>query len=99
MSSTSCEKRPLLIIQLLSKADIDGMTTKELCDALGDSETSVLRSLNTLVETKFVESLLNGKYALSKTMLVIAWEHFRSIYDFYGKFTMIDGRIERKEYV
>jgi DNA-binding IclR family transcriptional regulator len=96
MKTTSCEKRPLLIIQLLSKANIEGMSTKQICSAIGDSESSVLSSLNTLIDMKFVERLFNGRYVLSQSMAVIAWEHFRTLYDFYGKFEVIDGRISRK---
>lgn len=62
----------LYIIKALNGHSVKGLCNKELCQMLGESPSSINRSIATLMHSNFVQQMKNGRYRLGAAMLEIA---------------------------
>lgn len=82
--TNAATRRSHKIVELLAGRFFDGMSNKELAQAVGTSAVNISRDLSTLEGIGYVRKLENGRYGLTARPLSIMqayYNHYQQLQD------------------
>lgn len=71
-TANAATRRSLRMLKILAGRVLDGLSNKELADALGAPPPTICRDLAVLADEGWVQRLETGRWTLSATLLQIA---------------------------
>lgn len=73
--TTDSGAKVLRVLKALKGYSLEGLSNKQLANALGESPSTINRCLNTLIEAGLAEKKPSGMYSHSAMMVQIAMSH------------------------
>ncbi|HPQ96253.1 MAG: helix-turn-helix domain-containing protein [Thiothrix sp.] len=83
----------LRVLAALRGHTLDGLSNKQLSDALNESPSTITHCLNTLEREGFVQKLETGRYAHSIALLQIAQAHANHVQRSQARINEINSRV------